>query len=176
MRFAAIGLDHRHIYDLVAGLHEAGQECAGYCPETSDPRVLEGFRKRFPDTPAKPRDALFDDPSIAFIVTAAIPCDRPAIAIAAMRRGKDVMVDKPAVASFAQLQEIERVVAETGRIWSVCFSERFLTPSTLKALETRAIRCHRPLGANHRSRATSPQPRAAPRVVLGQIDVRRHTE
>lgn len=135
MRFAAIGLDHRHIYDLVAGLHEAGQECAGYCPETSDPRVLEGFRKRFPDTPAKPRDALFDDPSIAFIVTAAIPCDRPAIAIAAMRRGKDVMVDKPAVASFAQLQEIERVVAETGRIWSVCFSERFLTPSTLKALE-----------------------------------------
>ncbi len=74
-------------------------------------------------------------PSIAFIVTAAIPFDRPAIAIAAMRHGKDVMVDKPAVATLAQLQEIERIVAETGRIWSVCFSERFLTPSTLKALE-----------------------------------------
>ena len=52
-----------------------------------------------------------------------------------MRRGKDVMVDKPAVATFAQLQEIERVVDGDGRIWSVCFSERFLTPSTLKALE-----------------------------------------
>ena len=135
MRFAAIGLDHRHIYDLVAGLREAGQDCAGYCPETSDPRVLAGFRKRFPDIAAQPRDALLNDPSIAFIVTAAIPTDRPAIAIAAMRHGKDVMVDKPAVATLAQLQDIERTVAETGRIWSVCFSERFLTPSTLKALE-----------------------------------------
>jgi hypothetical protein len=29
-RFAAIGLDHRHIYDMVEGLVEAGQVRAGY--------------------------------------------------------------------------------------------------------------------------------------------------
>ena len=134
-RFAAIGLDHRHIYDLVAGLHDAGQECAGYCPETSDERVLAGFRKHFPQIPSIPRERLLDDHSIAFVVTAARPCDRAAIAVAAMRRGKDVMVDKPAVTSFDQLDDVQRVVEETKRIWSVCFSERFLTPSTLKALE-----------------------------------------
>ncbi len=41
-RFAAIGLDHRHIYDLVDGLLQAGQDCAGYCPKTTDPHVLAG--------------------------------------------------------------------------------------------------------------------------------------
>jgi len=134
-RFAAIGLDHRHIYDLVQGLLDAGQDCAGYWPETTDPRVLAGFRKRFPHIPAADRDRLLDDPSIAFVVTAAVPCDRAALAITAMRRGKDVLVDKPGLTTSGQLAEIERTVTETGRIWSVCFSERLLTPSTLKALE-----------------------------------------
>ena len=51
-RFAAIGLDHRHVYDLTAGLLAEGAVCAGYNPDTTDPRVLAGFRKRFPDVPA----------------------------------------------------------------------------------------------------------------------------
>src|ERR1700712_4611812 len=96
-RFAAIGLDHRHIYDLTAGLLAAGAQCVGHDPENSDPRVLAGFRKRFPDVPTVDRARLLDDPSIDFIVLAAIPRDRAAIAIEAMRRGKDVMTDKPGV-------------------------------------------------------------------------------
>jgi hypothetical protein len=47
-RFAVIGLDHRHVYEMTGELIAAGMECAGYWPETSDPRVLGGFRKRFP--------------------------------------------------------------------------------------------------------------------------------
>ena len=63
MRFAAIGLDHRHIYHMVGGLLEAGATCAGFDPETSDPRVLAGFRERFPDLPARrARRRLLDDP------------------------------------------------------------------------------------------------------------------
>ncbi len=85
MRFAAIGLDHRHIYDLVEGLIMAGQDCVGHDPDTTDPRVLAGFRKRFPQVPSAPRDRLLDDPAIDFIVTAAVPADRAAVAIAAMR-------------------------------------------------------------------------------------------
>ena len=50
-RFAAIGLDHRHIYDLTQDLLDAGAECVGYNPDTTDPRVLAGFRKRFPQVP-----------------------------------------------------------------------------------------------------------------------------
>jgi predicted dehydrogenase len=104
----------------------AGADCAGYCPQTSDPRVLAGFRERFPTLVAIDRQKLLDDPSIAIVVSAAIPCDRASIAIAAMRSGKDVMVDKPGVTTFAQLELVTACVAETGRIFSVCFSERFV--------------------------------------------------
>ncbi len=134
-RFAAIGLDHRHIYDMTQGLLSAGQDCVGYCPETTDPRVLAGFRKRFPGIPAVGRERLLHDPSIDFIVIAAVPRDRAALAIEAMRHGKDVMSDKPGVTSLAQLEALRRAVAETGRIFSICFSERFLVPSVEVALE-----------------------------------------
>ena len=50
-----------------------------------------------------------------------------------MRAGKDVMVDKPGVTTFAQLEEVKRVVAETGRIFSICFSERHTVRSAVKA-------------------------------------------
>src|SRR5205085_8152324 len=131
MRFAAIGLDHRHIYELAAGLIEVGVACAGYWPQTTDRRVLEGFRKRFPDVPAiEHRDALMRDPSIDIICCAAVPCDRAGIAIEAMRNGKDVLVDKPGVITASALTQVQYAVQETGRIFSVCFSERLTTPAS----------------------------------------------
>ncbi len=133
MRFAAIGLDHRHIYHMVGELLAAGATCAGYCPATSDPRVLAGFVERLPDLPQVDRERLLDDPSVDAVLCAAIPRDRADIAVAAMRRGKDVMVDKPGVTSFADLARVEAEVAATGRIFSICFSERFVVPSTIVA-------------------------------------------
>lgn len=133
MRFAAIGLDHRHIYHMVGGLLEAGAECAGFDPQTSDPRVLDGFRERFPQLREAEGQRLLDDPSIDLVVCAGIPSERADLAIRAMRVGKDVMVDKPGVTTFEQLAEIELIVAETGRIFSVCFSERFVVPATIVA-------------------------------------------
>ena len=60
--------------------------------------MLAGFQERFPDLPAvEDRAALMRDPSIEIVVCAAIPSDRAALAIEAMRNGKDVMVDKPGV-------------------------------------------------------------------------------
>ena len=133
MRFAAIGLDHRHIYHMVGGLLEAGAHCAGFDPATSDPRVLAGFRERFPQLAEAAAERLLDDPTIELIVCAGIPSERAALAVRAMRAGKDVMVDKPGVTSFEQLAEVEQTVAETGRIFSVCFSERFIVPATIVA-------------------------------------------
>jgi len=132
LRFAAIGLDHRHVYHLVGELIAAGAQCAGYCPQTSDPRVLDGFRERFPALHAVERERLFDDRSIDIVVSAAIPRERPGIAIRAMRSGKDVMVDKPGAVTLGQVAEIEAVARETGRIFSICFSERFV----VRACET----------------------------------------
>jgi predicted dehydrogenase len=133
-RFAVIGLDHRHVYELTHHLLEAGMACAGYWPVTSNAHVLEGFRKRFPFLPAiGERDRLLDDPAIQVIVTAAIPSQRAGIAIEAMRRGKDVMCDKPGITSRDQLDAVQRTVAETGRIFSICFGERFLSPASAMA-------------------------------------------
>src|ERR1700722_5816201 len=106
-RFAAIGLDHRHVYDLTAGLLDA--------------RAVE-------------RERLLDDPSVDFIVLAAVPRDRAALAVEAMRRGKDVLVDKPGVTTPAQLEAVEAAVRETGRIWSVALG-RLTTPSVQAALD-----------------------------------------
>ena len=129
IRFALIGLDHRHAYHLVGGLLDAGATCAGFCPQTSDVRVLAGFRERFPGLVPVPRERLLDDPSIDVICCAAIPDERAGLAIEAMRRGKDVMVDKPGVTSLDQLGAVRRTVAETGRIFSICFSERLVVPA-----------------------------------------------
>jgi len=119
-RFAAIGLDHRHVYDMTEGLLKAGAECVGYNPDTTDPRVLAGFRKRFPNVPEASRDRLLDDPSIEFIVLSAVPRDRAALTIEAMRRGKDVMSDKPGVTTSEQLEAVRHTVHATGRLWSIC--------------------------------------------------------
>lgn len=132
-RFAAIGLDHRHVYDLTGGLLAAGAVCVGHDPETSDPRVLAGFRKRFPDVPTVARERLLDDSSIDFIVLCSVPRDRAPVAIEAMRRGKDVMVDKPGVTTADQLAAIEAAVLETGRIWSIALG-RLTSPSVQAAL------------------------------------------
>jgi predicted dehydrogenase len=126
VRFAAIGLDHRHIYHMVGECLAAGADCAGYCTEASDPRVLAGFRERYPNLPARPRDALFDDPDVQVILSAAIPADRPGIAIRAMQAGKDIMLDKPGAVSLSQVAELARVAEDTGRILSICFSERLI--------------------------------------------------
>jgi predicted dehydrogenase len=133
MRFAVIGLDHRHIYHMVSGLFEAGATCAGYDPNTSDARVLQGFQERFPLFSPVERRYLFEDGSIDIILSAAIPCNRAGIAVEAMSHGKDVIVDKPGVTTFEQLAAVQRTVSETSRIFSVCFSERFIVPSTILA-------------------------------------------
>jgi len=133
MRFAAIGLDHRHIYDLTQGLLDAGATCAGYNPDSTDPRVLAGFRKRFPHVPAAETMRLLDDPGIDFVVIAAVPRERADLAIAAMRRGKDVMVDKPGVTTAEQLAALQAVAAETGQFWSVALG-RLASPAQSEAL------------------------------------------
>ncbi len=133
VKFAAIGIDHGHIFDHVNGLIGEGLEFAGYDPETSVPDLMRTFDAKYPDAPQRTRDELFDDPSIDIICTAAIPRDRTPIAIRAMTAGKDVMVDKPGVVSFEQLEAARRAVAETGRIFSICFSERLCVRSAVKA-------------------------------------------
>ena len=133
VRFAAMGVDHGQVYDMTEGLLAAGAECAGYNPDTTDPRVLAGFRKRFPHVPEASRQSLVEDPSINFIVLSAVPCDRAALAIEAMRHGKDVVSDKPGVTTPEQLIEVRQAVLDTGRLWSICVG-RVSSPAIQEAV------------------------------------------
>jgi predicted dehydrogenase len=130
-----IGLDHRHIYGQLQGMLDVGATCKGWWTE-GDPQPVEGFVKRFPDVPrVADRRTLLDDPEIDLILLADIPVRRADRAIEAMRAGKDVMTDKPGCTTLDQLAAIKQAVAETGRIWSIDFSERFEVPANQKAAE-----------------------------------------
>ena len=135
LRFGVIGIDHRHIYDQVSSLLAIGAECAGYWTHDAV-RTLAGFVERFPDIPrVDDRQRLLEDDSIQLITCAAIPCERAGFAVEAMRHGKDFMADKPGVTTFAQLAEVRQAQAETGRIFSVNFTERFEVRAVTKATE-----------------------------------------
>jgi predicted dehydrogenase len=135
LKFAAIGLDHRHIYHQVGRLLELGAECKGY-HSRDDATPLEGFAQRFPNLRrVEDQRTLLEDREVQLIVTAGIPVERAETAIQAMRHGKDVMVDKPGVITAAQLAEVRKVQRETGRIWSVDFSERFEVRAMTRATE-----------------------------------------
>jgi predicted dehydrogenase len=130
-----IGIDHRHIYGMLEGMLAAGARCKGWWTQ-GEPMPLAGFRKRFPDLPRiAAREALLDDPEINLVLIAAPPHERAGLAIEAMEAGKDVMLDKPGCVSFEQLERIRMTIEQTGRIWSIDFSERFEVPAAIKALE-----------------------------------------
>jgi len=133
LRFAAIAIDHNHILDHIGGLLDAGAAFAGYTAETTAPAVLEEVRRRWPDAPVCAREALLEDASIDIVCSSAIPAERAGVAIAAMRHGKDVILDKPGATTPEQLAALRRTVAETGRIFSICFSERLCVRSAERA-------------------------------------------
>ncbi len=135
LRFGAIGLDHRHIYDQVRSLLDIGAECVGFWSR-DDALPLPGFRERFPDIPrVDDYRRLLEDPTVHLITCAAIPAERAEIGIDVMRHGKDFMVDKPGVVSVAQLDAVAAAQRETGRIYSIDFTERFEVRAVTRAAE-----------------------------------------
>tara|TARA_R110002124_G_scaffold109676_23_gene263017 strand:+ start:2022 stop:3041 length:1020 start_codon:yes stop_codon:yes gene_type:complete len=132
IKFAAIGINHSHIYGQVECLKRAGAQFVAFHAVEDD--LAAAFSEKFPEA-RRVADAseILEDASIAVITTAAIPADRAAISIAAMRAGKDVLSDKPGMTTFAQLDEIKKVQKETGRIYSVIYSEHFEVRATVEA-------------------------------------------
>ena len=134
VRFGAIGIDHPHIFGQVGCLLDAGAAFVAF--HADDDALALPFAARYPQArrAATPAEVLEDD-SLALIVTAAVPADRAAIAIAAMRHGRDVMSDKPGCTTLADLAALRAVQAETGRIYSIMYSEHFETRCTVHAGE-----------------------------------------
>ncbi len=143
VRFAALGVDHIHAFSMATTLVRAGGELAAY----HGGALAESFGKAFPDARAA-RDAreILEDASIALVVCAAVPDERAREAAAAMRHGKDVLVDKPGAVTLAELAGLRAVQRETGRQWTVYFSERLENAATVRAIDlVRAGAIGRPL-------------------------------
>jgi predicted dehydrogenase len=135
IRFAALGIDHGHIFDHINGLLAAGAEFAGYADQTTVPAYAKAIKRAWPDASVLTPEQILNDETIQVVCTAAVPADRAGIAIQAMRHGKDVMCDKPGATTAAQLADLRAATAETGRIFSICFSERLAVRSAQKAGE-----------------------------------------
>jgi len=131
-RFAVIGINHDHIFGQIRFMLEAGAEFVAFFAKEDE--LAQAFAPHYPQAKrvADVREIL-EDRSIVLILSAAIPADRADIAIAAMRHGKDVMLDKPGMTTFEQLDAVRKVQAETGRIVSILYSEHFETACTVEA-------------------------------------------
>jgi predicted dehydrogenase len=134
IRFSAIGINHNHIYGQVRLLLRAGAEFVSfYAPE---PDLIGEFAAAFPQARlASSPDEILEDKTIQLVVTSGIPCERAPLGVEVMKHGKDFMSDKPGFTTLDQLAEARRVQAETGRIYSICFSERLEVPAAVKAGE-----------------------------------------
>lgn len=134
IRFAAIGMNHGHIYGQVEAVKRGGGELVSYFAR--EPELAAQFARRNPDAKlARSEQEILDDPSIQLVVSAAIPNERAGLGIRVMRAGKDYMSDKPGITTLEQLEEVRRVQAETGRIYSIMYSERFENRATVRAGE-----------------------------------------
>jgi predicted dehydrogenase len=134
-KFAAAGIEHRHIFGMAGNLMHEGAVPVGWWNEGT-PATLDLMNRHFPDLPrVQDRETLLNDPEIDMILIADIPSRRAGLAIEAMEAGKDVMVDKPGCTTLEQLEAIRECQARTGRIWSVNFSERFEVRSVTRAAE-----------------------------------------
>jgi predicted dehydrogenase len=131
-RFAAIGLDHGHIYGMCNGLREAGAELA--CVYDPDPDKVAAFLKAYPGVHvASSEDALLNDASVRLIASASVPCDRGPLGLRVLDSGKDYFTDKPPFTSLEQLADARRKVAETGRKYAVYYSERLHVEAAVHA-------------------------------------------
>lgn len=122
-QFAAMALDHGHIYGMCNGLTEAGATLKWvYDP---DPKKVEDFCRVYPQVKAaSSEEVILNDPSIKLIAGAAIPSQRCDLGLKVMDHGIHYFTDKTPFTTLEQLEEARKKTSETGLIWAVYYSER----------------------------------------------------
>ena len=134
IRFAAIGLNHGHVNGQTEAVIRGGGEIVAFYAK--EPDLALAYGKKFPQAKlVKDEREILEDPKIQLVVSAAIANERAPLGIRVMRHGKDFMSDKPGITTVEQLAEVRKVQAETKRIYSITYSERFENRATVKAGE-----------------------------------------
>lgn len=121
--FAAVALDHGHIYGMCNGLQEAGAQLKWvYDP---DPAKVAAFLKSFPEATAASSEAeVLADPAVQLVASAAVTSQRGPLGLRVMDAGKDYFTDKAPFTTLEQLEAARKKVAETGKKYMVYYSER----------------------------------------------------
>jgi predicted dehydrogenase len=134
IRFSVIGLNHGHIYGMTDALIGGGGKLVSVY--ASEPELLATFTKRYPDVKtARSEQEIIEDSSVQLVASASIPVERAPLGIRVMKAGKDFMADKPGILTLSQFNEVKKVQKETGRIYSIMYSERLGNPASVKAGE-----------------------------------------
>ena len=130
--FAAIGLDHGHIYGQCNGLIEAGGVLKSvYDP---DPKKMDQFCSTYPGTKrAANEDEILNDKEIQLVTGAAVTSERCALGLRIMSAGKDYFTDKAPLTTLEQLDAAKAKVKETGKKYMVYYSERIHVESAVFA-------------------------------------------
>ena len=134
LKFGVIGLNHGHITGMTDAIMRGGGDLAWVYAK--EPALLKQYQEKYPNVKVARSEAeILDDAAVKVVLSAAIPVERAPLGIRVMRAGKDFIGDKPGITSLAQLAEVRKVQAETKRIYSIVYSERFENRATVKAGE-----------------------------------------
>jgi len=137
LRFAAIGLDHGHIFSMTEAVIGGGGEVVAVLSTNTDglkEQQLAEFHARFGDVKvARSEDEILQDPSIALVVAAPIPDQRAPLGIRVMQAGKDYLADKPGITTLDQLDAVRRAIAATRRKFAIMYSERLGVRAAVQA-------------------------------------------
>ncbi|MBM7570334.1 Gfo/Idh/MocA family protein [Aquibacillus albus] len=130
--FAAIALDHGHIYGMCNGLLEAGAQLKWvYDP---DPEKIKAFKEKFPEVQvATSEEEILNDKEVRLVAAAAIPSKRCDLGLRVMDYGKDYFTDKTPFTSLEQLEKARQKTAETDKKYMVYYSERLHVESAVFA-------------------------------------------
>jgi len=121
--FAALGLDHGHIYGMCNGLSEAGATLS--LVWDPDPEKVKSMLERFPGAvAASSEQEVLEDSRVRLVACAAVNSERAGIGLRVMEHGKDFFVDKPPLTTLGQLEAARQATARTGQKYAVYYSER----------------------------------------------------
>lgn len=134
IQFAITGLNHGHIYGQTQSMLDSGAKAVCFFAPEED--LAAQFSLAFPEIPrVQTLEEILEDENIQLVLNAGIPVERAPLGIKIMQHGKDYMVDKPGMVTMEQLDLVRKAQDETGRIYSICYSERFWSRAATKATE-----------------------------------------
>jgi predicted dehydrogenase len=130
--FAAMALDHGHIYGMCNGLTEAGGTLKYvYDP---DPAKVAAFCQRYPNVKAvRHEEEILNDSQIKLVAAAAVTSERCQLGLKVMDHGKDYFTDKAPFTTLEQLENARAKVKKTGLKYGVYYSERLHVESAVFA-------------------------------------------